>query len=93
MDNLHLQLNTDAHEATERGIGTQMMKVCFSNIVDDFTYGKNNRLGRDIRADIMNIINAKTSKGRDKIFKRFFKKDRSGKYNIPNHNAIRRYLL
>lgn len=41
----------------------------------------------------MNIINAKTSKGRDKIFKRFFKKDRSGKYNIPNHNAIRRYLL
>lgn len=93
MDNLHLQLNTDAHEATERGIGTQMMKVCFSNIADDFTYGKNNRLGRDIRADIMNIINAKTSKGRDKIFKRFFKKDRSGKYNIPNHNAIRRYLL
>ena len=93
MDNLHLQLNTDAHEATERGIGTQMMKVCFSNIVDDFTYGKNNRLGRDIRADIMNIINAKTSKGRDKIFKRFFKKDRSGKYNIPNRNAIRRYLL
>ena len=93
MDNLHLQLNTDAHEATERGIGTQMMKVCFSNIVDDFTYGKNNRLGRDIRADIMNIINAKTSKGRDKILKRFFKKDRSGKYNIPNHNAIRRYLL
>lgn len=93
MDNLHLQLNTDAHEATERGIGTQMMKVCFSNIVDDFTYGKNNRLGGDIRADIMNIINAKTSKGRDKIFKRFFKKDRSGKYNIPNRNAIRRYLL
>nr|DAJ12632.1 MAG TPA: hypothetical protein [Bacteriophage sp.] len=40
MNNLHLQLNTDAHESTERGIGTQMMKICFSNVDPHMRYGK-----------------------------------------------------
>lgn len=98
MDNLHLQLNTDAHEHTERSIGTQMMKICFSNVDPNMRYGKDGqkgegRLGSAIRNDIMNIINAMTQIGTDNIKKRFFKKDKDGKYTIPNKQRIQDYIL
>lgn len=95
MDNLHLQLNTDAHETSSRAIGTQMAKICFSNIIDDFSYGhsENKKLGSEIKSDIMNIINAMTSQGRNNILKKFFIKDSVGKYNIPNYENIKKYLL
>ena len=98
MNNLHLQLNTDAHEHDERSIGSQMMKICFSNVDPNMRYGKDGqkgegRLGSAIRNDIMNIINAMTQIGTDNIKKRFFKKDREGKYTIPNKQRIQDYIL
>lgn len=98
MNNLHLQLNTDAHEATERSIGTQMMKICFSNIDPNMRYGKDGqkgegRLGSAIRNDIMNLVNAMTQIGTDNVRKRFFKKDKNGRYTIPDHKRIQEYIL
>ena len=98
MNNLHLQLNTDAHESTERGIGTQMMKICFSNVDPRMRYGKDGqkgegRLGSAIRNDIMNLVNAMTQIGTDNIKKRFFKKNKEGKYVIPNQQRIQDYIL
>lgn len=91
--NLRLQLNTDAHEATERAVGTQMAKVAFSNIRENFRYGENQKLGSEIVDDILNIIIAMTAQGREEVFKRFFKKTADGKYNIPNEKAIKKYLI
>ena len=98
MNNLHLQLNTDAHESTERGIGTQMMKICFSNVDPHMRYGKDGqkgegRLGSAIRNDIMNLVNAMTQIGTDNIKKRFFKKNKEGRYVIPNQQRIQNYIL
>lgn len=98
MNNLHLQLNTDAHESTERGIGTQMMKICFSNVDPRMRYGKDGqkgegRLGSAIRNDIMNLVNAMTQIGTDNIKKRFFKKNKEGRYVIPNQQRIQNYIL
>lgn len=98
MDNLHLQLNTDAHEDADRNIGTQMMKICFSNVIPTMRYGKDGqkgegRRGSDIRNDIMNVINAMTHIGEEKIRKKFFKQGKDGRYNIPDQEAIDKYLL
>lgn len=93
LNNLRLQLNTDAHEATERAVGTQMAKVAFSNIREDFRYGENQKLGSEIVSDILNLIIAMTVQGREEVFKRFFKKTADGKYNTPNEKAIKKYLM
>ena len=58
---LRLQLNTDAHHNSMRAIGTQMFKIAFSNIVEKANYG--GRTGHQIRADIMDCINALTKIG------------------------------
>ena len=93
MNDLRLQLNTDAHEDTERKIGSQMAKICFSNVHFDYKYGESQRTGEQIVNDIMNCINGLTIKGRQHIFRRFFRKDSTGKYNIPNESEIRNFLL
>lgn len=93
MNDLRLQLNTDAHEDTERKIGSQMAKICFSNVHFDYKYGESQRTGEQIVNDIMNCINGLTVKGRQHIFRRFFHKDSTGKYNIPNESEIRNFLL
>ena len=93
MNDLRLQLNTDAHEDTERKIGSQMAKICFSNVHFDYKYGESQRTGEQIVNDIMNCINGLTVKGRQHIFRRFFRKDSTGKYNIPNESEIRNFLL
>lgn len=98
MNNLHLQLNTDAHEDTKRDIGTQMMKICFSNVDPNMRYGKHGqkgdgRLGKDIRNDIFNVINAMTSIGEKAVRKKFFKKDKDGNYTIPDKKRIHQYFL
>jgi hypothetical protein len=41
LNGIRMQLNTDAHEATERSIGTQMFKLAFSNLFDNLKYGLN----------------------------------------------------
>lgn len=93
MKDLRLQLNTDAHEDTERKIGSQMAKICFSNVHFDYKYGESQRTGEQIVNDIMNCINGLTVKGRQHIFRRLFRKDSTGKYNIPNESEIRNFLL
>lgn len=92
LDNLHLQLNTDAHEDTERSLGTQMAKIAMCNVIDDMMYG--NRTGAEIKQDIIDVINAMTYKGREDVFKRFFRfNSRTKRYDLPNHDAIRDFLL
>lgn len=93
MNDLRLQLNTDAHEDTERKIGSQMAKICFSNVHFDYKYGESQRTGEQIVNDIMNCINGLTVKGRQHLFRRLFRKDSTGKYNIPNESEIRNFLL
>lgn len=93
MNDLRLQLNTDAHEDIERKIGSQMAKICFSNVHFDYKYGESQRTGEQIVNDIMNCINGLTVKGRQHIFRRLFRKDSTGKYNIPNESEIRNFLL
>ena len=93
MNDLRLQLNTDAHEDTERKIGSQMAKICFSNVHFDYKYGESQRTGEQIVNDIMNCINGLTVKGRQHIFRRLFRKDSTGRYNIPNESEIRNFLL
>lgn len=75
---LRLQLNTHAHEATDRAMGTQMFKLAFSNVIDEAYYGtgksgRKARKGKTIKADIMRCINALTDKGVQKLRTRFFK--------------------
>lgn len=93
MNDLRLQLNTDAHEDTERKIGSQMAKICFSNVHFDYKYGESQRTGEQIINDIMNCINGLTVKGRQHIFRRMFRKDSTGRYNVPNESEIRNFLL
>ena len=93
MNDLRLQLNTDAHEDTERKIGSQMAKICFSNVHFDYKYGESQRTGEQIINDIMNCINGLTIKGRQRIFRRMFRKDSTGRYNVPNESEIRNFLL
>lgn len=85
IDYLRLQLNTDAHEAEERAIGTQFFKIGFSNIIDDARY--NNRKGSEIKRDIMACVNAMTLKGLDNIRKEFFK----GRNNV-NQDQIKKLI-
>lgn len=77
LNGLRWQLNTDAHEAEARAIGSQMFKIAFSNILDNADYCMNKkdkdgkprklRKGRDIKYDIMSCINALTYIGADNI--------------------------
>lgn len=72
---LRLQLNTHAHEKTERSMGSQMFKLAFSNIVEDATYGHssgNIRTGAQIKRDIMDTISHLTRKGVITLRDRFY---------------------
>ena len=76
--NLRMQLNTQAHDAELRSIGTQMFKIAFSNIIDDALYGTGKagrkvRKGSAIKRDIISCINALTRIGIDDIRDRFYK--------------------
>lgn len=74
---LRMQLNTEAHLDDERNIGTQMFKILFGNIYDDeeYTGGDPNgkkRLGKDIRKEIMECINALTDIGVKQLKSMFY---------------------
>ena len=81
VQDLHLlryQLNTKAHEATERGLGTQAGKLGFSNIVDTAMYGRNKkgqqpRSGARIKQDIMACIKALSEIEQEELEARYFK--------------------
>ena len=75
--NIRMQLNTKAHEADMRAIGTQMFKIAFSNIIEDAYYGRgksgrNQRTGRQIKQDIMRCINVLSELGAEEVRDRFF---------------------
>lgn len=100
LKNLRLQLNTHAHETSERSIGTQMFKLAFSNIIDNAYYGtgksgRRPRLGREVKADIMKCINALTDRGVQKLRQRFFKTitTEDGKTkSVLDQDEIERYV-
>lgn len=97
LNGLRMQLNTDAHEAESRGIGSQMFKIAFSNILDNAYYcidkkdkdgnHRNYRKGKDIKYDIMSCVNALTYKGAGKVEKEF--DIRNG---IVNRNKAQDYV-
>ena len=90
ISNLRLQLNTEPHDAIDRAFGTQAIKICLANLVDDRTYGINKGKaikGRQLKQEVMQAINDLTEHGRLEILKRFFK----GR-NIKN-KALSEYLI
>ena len=97
LNGLRWQLNTDAHEAESRGIGSQMFKIAFSNILDNADYcinkfdkdGKPRKLrkGRDIKHDIMSCINALTYIGAKNIEDEFDIKN-----NVVNPRKAENYV-
>ena len=80
---LRMQLNTEAHEATERNIGTQMFKIAFANILDDELYATNKKgqtpvLGSQLKADIMACINAMSAIGYKNVLDSFYHESKHG---------------
>lgn len=91
INKLRLQLNTDAHEANERPIGTQMFKIAMSNIFDNEDYGLGktgeNIKGRAIKNDIMACINALSQIGANEIQDKFF-----GLNGRVSDKAVRKFI-
>lgn len=94
---LRLQLNTEPHEHTDRSFGTQAVKICIGNVVDDRHYGHNkgqNVSGARIKNDVFGCIKALSTKGYMKlkgsngVAGRFF--DKNGRIN---NKALSNYLI
>lgn len=90
--NIRLQLNTKAHEADMRAIGTQMFKLAFSNIIDRAMYGtgksgRQSREGYKIKADIMRCISRLTNIGVDEIRGEFYNSNGG-----VNQKAVKNYI-
>lgn len=102
LNGIRMQLNTDAHEATERSIGTQMFKLAFSNLFDNLKYGLNkadwqgqskpSRYGREIKADLMACINAMTMLGINKVQDRFYSQNSEGRFTHINQRQVRNLI-
>lgn len=89
--NLRLQLNTDPHEHIDRSFGTQAIKICLGNLIDDRIYGTNKgiqKTGEQIKNEVMQAINQLSDIGYANIVKRFFNKDKS-----VNNKALSDYLI
>lgn len=75
LDDLRMQLNTEAHEALERAFGTQALKLLLSNINDELDYGigkdSSPIKGKELRSQIINLINALTQKGVQNVINEF----------------------
>lgn len=91
INKLRLQLNTDAHEANERPIGTQMFKIAMSNIFDNEDYGLGktgeNIKGEALKNDIMACINALSQIGANEIQDKFF-----GLNGRVSDKAVRKFI-
>lgn len=94
---LRLQLNTEPHEHTDRSFGTQAVKICIGNVVDNRHYGHNkgqNVSGARIKKDVFGCIKALSTKGYMKlkgsngVAGRFF--DKNGRIN---NKALSNYLI
>ena len=78
MRSLRLQLNTDPHEDEDRSLGTQAVKIGFSNIREDRDYSDTKRTesGEFIKKRIMKCIDALTTQGEAQVKKQFFHKNK-----------------
>lgn len=76
LSQLRLQLNTEPHEHMERSFGTQAVKICLGNAIDDRVYGENKGraiTGETIKKGVMDSIKSLSSKGQTSVLRRFFK--------------------
>lgn len=78
---LRYQLNTRAHESSERDLGTQAQKLAFSNIIDNAQYGRGKsgqqaRSGRQIKLDVISCIKTLTQFQSDKLDSEYFRNGR-----------------
>lgn len=78
---LRYQLNTRAHESSERDLGTQAQKLAFSNIIDNAQYGRGKsdqqaRSGRQIKLDVISCIKTLTQFESDKLDSEYFRNGR-----------------
>lgn len=90
ISNLRLQLNTDPHEYLDRSFGTQAVKICLGNLVDDRTYGNNKGqavTGAQIKERVMGAINRLSIKGANEVLHRFLKN------GTINNKALSDYLI
>lgn len=91
LNQLRLQLNTEAHEAHDRSFGTQAVKIGMGNVVDERYYGNNKGLnisGKKIKADIFGCIKALSSKGYERMMKKFF-----NERGYVDNKKLSRYLI
>lgn len=66
LDQLRLQLNTEPHHTMDRSFGTQAVKICMGNVVDNRTYGSNKGqsvTGSQIKKDVFGCIKALSNLG------------------------------
>ena len=66
LDQLRLQLNTEPHHTTDRSFGTQAIKICMGNVVDERSYGSNKGQsvkGSQIKKDVFGCIKALSNLG------------------------------
>jgi len=90
LKNIRLQLNTHAHEALARAVGTQMFKIAFSNVIGEAMYGDRrgseirDRRGSEIREDIMECINKLTVLGVKELHDKFYSADGNGEYQLDD---------
>lgn len=95
LDDLRMQLNTEAHEALERAFGTQALKLLLSNINDELDYGigkdSSPIKGKDLRSNIINLINALTQKGVQNVINEFGITANNGDIRA-NNKAVQKIL-
>lgn len=95
LDDLRMQLNTEAHEALERAFGTQALKLLLSNINDELDYGigkdSNVIKGKELRSQIINLINALTQKGVQNVINEFGITANNGDIRA-NNKAVQKIL-
>ena len=90
ISNLRLQLNTNPHEHLDRSFGTQAVKICLGNLIDNRVYGENKGqevTGRQIKEQVMDAINRLTVRGANQVLSRFFYK------GSLNNQALSDYLV
>lgn len=90
ISNLRLQLNTSPHEHLDRSFGTQAVKICLGNLIDNRTYGNNKGqsvTGAQIKERVMSAINRLSVRGANDVLKRFLKD------GTINNKALSDYLI
>lgn len=74
LEHLRMQLNTQSHKDIERDLGTQILKIAFSNILPNGNYtsadGKTVK-GKELISEIMNYIHVMTDIGKQELEAQF----------------------